>query len=208
MCLNENSMATITLREKLERSGHLDSNMTASSILIKKLEVYGYINSRHQSDIFDNFSAFLIINRDAPNEILCSNFLYQKSDNVSIVVPIYKSLRKCEAYTEYHLEDFYVPSLMSNRWYREIMTRSKYASLGRMPAARRDAEALGVLVQENMALFPVEEGRILCLDKDGEVKSVGEELLVICRYLHDGTGRMCYAKYSLDELYIDDENEL
>ncbi len=38
-------MAKITLKEMLAKSNRLASNIIVSSILIKRLEVYGYVNS-------------------------------------------------------------------------------------------------------------------------------------------------------------------
>ena len=47
-------------------------------------------------------------------------------------------------------------------------------------------------------------GHVQILDKDGVIKSIGENIMAICRYLHAETGTMCYTQYNLYEVYVDD----
>ena len=47
-------------------------------------------------------------------------------------------------------------------------------------------------------------GHVQLFDKNGAIKSIGENIMVICRYLHAETGTMCYTQYNLNEVFVDD----
>ena len=59
-----------------------------------------------------------------------------------------------------------------------------------------------ITAKNGKAMLEIQIGSILCLDRNGDVKSVGEEILAVCRYLDPETGVLNYAQYSLDELFV------
>ena len=62
------------------------------------------------------------------------------------------------------------------------------------------------MIKDGKAMMPIHKGDILCQHIiDNSTKSIGQELLAVCRYIHSATGRMCYTQYGLDELTVKDE---
>lgn len=57
---------------------------------------------------------------------------------------------------------------------------------------------------DGKAMLSAPAGHVQILDKDGVIKSIGENIMVVCRYIHAETGTMCYTQYNLNEVFIDD----
>ena len=215
-------MAILTLNDMLLKSNQLASNIIVSSVLIKKLEVYGYVNScrvENMLDIPNNQMAIVgvngIVNKSPISEIVCSNYIYQvitvfdgkQASSIGIASPVYKSLYINEKQTKLNLEDIYVPSLFSNPTYRKIKARIGTGVVVTESMINKSGLPKNIIAEDNKAMFIAEEGMILLKNKDGIIRSVGEELLAVCRYLHPETGAMCYTQYSLDELLIDNDDD-
>ena len=215
-------MAKISLNDKLLESKQLSSNIIVSSVLLDKLEVYGYVNSCRHEDMIqmpkNNYSvAYLngIINKSPHSEIVCSNFIYQvvpffdgkESSSIGLHIPIYKSLCVLSEQAKYNLEELYIPSLRANSLYRKIKARIGTGVEVTDYMIRKNGFPENIVEEERKAMFVAEEGTILLKDKDGCIKSIGEDILAVCRYLHHETGTMCYTQLSLDELFVDKEND-
>lgn len=215
-------MAKITLEEKLLESKQVSSNIIVSSVLLEKLEIYGYVNSCRHEDMIqmpkNNYSvAGLngIINKSPHSEIVCSNFIYQvvpffdgkETSSIGLHIPIYKSLCVIREQAKYDLEDLYIPSLIANSLYRKIKARIGSGLAVTEYMLRKNGFPENIIEEDSKAMFIAEEGTILLKDKDGSIKSIGEEILAVCRYLHPETGTMCYTQLGLDELFVENDHD-
>ena len=214
-------MAKISLNDKLLESKQLSSNIIVSSFLLEKLEVYGYVNSCRHEDMIqmpkNNYSVAClngIINKSSHSEIVCSNFIYQvvpffdgkQTSSIGLHIPIYNSLCVISEQAKYNLEDLYIPSLRANTLYRKIKARIGTGVAVTDYMLRKNSFPENIVEEESKAMFIVDEGAILLKDKDGCIKSIGEDILAVCRYLHPETGTMCYTQLSLDELFIENDH--
>ncbi len=215
-------MAKITLKEMLAKNNRLASNIIVSSVLINRLEVYGYINSRCVEDVlflpktsYDTVSVNGIVNKSPVSEIVCSNYIYQviifydgkKTTSIGLPTPVYKNLSISNKPTKYNLEDLYIPSLLSNPIYKKIKARIGSGVVVTERTIKNGRFPQYIVAEDNKALYIAKEGAILLEDNEGVIRSVGEEILAVCRYLHPENGTMCYTQFSLDELFVDNEDD-
>ena len=215
-------MAKITLNDMLLKSNQLASNIIVSSVLIKKLEVYGYVNSCSVENMLhlpkDSMARVRvngIVNKSPVSEIVCSNYIYQvityfdskQASTVDISSPIYNSLYINKKQTKLNLEDIYIPSLLSNPIYRKIKARIGTGVVVTESMIHKSGFPKNIIAEDSKAMFVAEEGTILLKDKEGDIRSIGEEILAVCRYLHPETGTMCYTQLSLDELFVENDHD-
>lgn len=204
----------ITLQEYLNKYGTLETGMIVKSVLVDKLEVYGFVNS----GIIDYIDYILnkgIVGKAPTNQIIQSNYMYQVMDiegeSKGVVTPIYNTLKKSKKDLEVDIKQLYIPDLVNNDTYRRL--RSRYKD-GNQPIVlkayeeRTLKEYLEISIKEGRLMVHIHEGDILCCqlcqyNLEESIKSIGKEILVVCRYIHDLTGNMCYTQYGLDELTIE-----
>lgn len=192
-----------TLEKYFNEEKILTKGLIVESILINRLEVCGYISSRFP---------YCIVNKSPHSQTVTSGYLCQTMVSLTsttteqvekITVPIFHSLAFCKEAFEIELSKFYIPSLADNPAYCQIMKgehRQSVYAINRMlqnsPIAleKRDSEFIAQVPKDS----------ILCKDKDGCIKGLGEDILAVCRYIHPETGRMHYVQYELNELFIGD----
>lgn len=221
-------MAKITLKEKLEITGALPCNIIVSSTLIKELEVYGFVNSCNSKFFVNKFRGHDkglgglavykhdfngIVNKDCSRLIIYSDFMYQVIDiqnGTSFGVegrqtPIYKKLEKSTKKMELNVEKLWIPSLWTNKYYQLI--KSHYGKGGvsvEEEILKKEGMPSTITAKEGKAILSVDVGAILMKDSSGEIGSIGEEILAVCRYIHTESGKLCYVIYGLDELYFEE----
>ena len=202
----------MTLQEYLDKYGCLKSGMIAKSVLINKLEIYGFVNC--SKEIYDNYNfrdVFqIVVNKSSTSQIIQSNYIYQvvniEGRSEGIVSPIYNRLTTSENNIEVDIKQLYIPNLINNTTYKRI--RSRYKD-GNKPIQLTKFEQktleqyLEISIKEDKLMVVIHNGDVLCQNNDDTIKSIGEEILVVCRYIHDLTGNMCYTQYGLDELTIE-----
>lgn len=210
-------MNKISLEDLLKNKGNLHCGMIAQSILVNKLEVCGYVNvcldeSMYffdaKSDLFLNG----VINKDPIGQIVLSNYIHQVITYTNgkalliqaIVFPIFKSISVSKKESSYNIEDLFIPSLEGNRYFKEIKSRKGNGVVVQESKLRKALFPSNIQEVEGKAIMTAQPGHIQCFDKHGVMKGVGENILVVCRYLHEGTGKMCYVQYNLDEVFVDD----
>ena len=88
------------------------------------------------------------------------------------------------------------------RWGR--WSRGRGRGGGACGARARGKKGRGKRKKEEEEELQKIEKHIQIIDKDGEIKSIGENIIVVCRYLHTETGTMCYTQYNLNEVFVDD----
>lgn len=210
-------MAKKDLERHLYDTGCLENGMIVSSNLIKRLEVCGFVNMQCANEL--NLEKILgdslsMINKAPYKQFVMSGYIYQIHQYVKrtsmasvtctkgVTAPIYSSLKVIHQNTEVNLEEVAIPSLEDNKTYNKI--RSRYGSgivVTESMLFRAFPKEYTITAKEGKAMLEVPEQSILCFDRKGKVKSVGEEILAVCRYLDPETGVLNYAQYSLDELF-------
>lgn len=210
-------MAKKDLERHLYETGCIENGMIVSSNLIKRLEVCGFVNMQSANEL--NLEKILgtslsMINKAPYRQFVMSGYIYQIHQYVKrtsmatvtcmkgVTAPIYSSLKTTRQNMEVNLEEVAIPSLEDNKTYNKI--RSRYGSgivVTESMLYRAFPEEYSIIAKDGKAILEVPEGSILCFDRKGDIKSVGEEILAVCRYLDPETGVLNYAQYSLDELF-------
>lgn len=209
-------MERITLEDYLKKNGSVRSGIMAKSNLIDKLEIYGFVNACKDEDMYNEgyMGRFLngIVNKEPKCQIILSNYIYQVTSHYSgnditregKVTPIFHTLAVSESEGQYNVEDIYIPSLIGKQLYRKI--KSRYGN--GVTVCDKDLKkaefpsCIGAI--DGKAIMTAPAGHVQLFDKNGAIKSIGENIMVICRYLHAETGTMCYTQYNLNEVFVDD----
>lgn len=205
-----------TLDVLLNEKGNLESGMLVSSTLIKEIEVCGFINSSiPKSSAEDNIlGLYLSLANKAPyRQVVRSNYIYQVVDYIEndrvkskgIVLPIYKTLSICKEDFEMNLEDITIPKLEPSPLYKKIHKRLGGTVKVTEYMIQKANYPDYIEARDGKAIVNIHAGNTICLDREGCIKSLGQNIMALCRYIHTETGTMCYTQYSLDELYIDEQ---
>ncbi len=167
-----------------------------------------------------------IVDKNCENQVVACNYMYQVipwSDGESIhhegvVSPIFTSLRRLDSDTSINLEQIYIPDLISHPLYRQIRSRegngvtvtehqvARYRpNSGKLDRWRNH----NIFVKEGKAYFPIKKGEIVLYSilyrklpyiSNDDIKSVAQDVLALCRYVHKLTGNNRFALFRLDEL--------
>ena len=209
-------MKRITLEDYLKNHGSVHCGMNAKSNLIDKLEIYGFANACNDEDMYNDVYAGLIlngiVNKEPKRQIVLSNYIYQVTTHYSgkeitsegMAIPIFQSLVVSGSEGQYNIENLYVPSLVGKQLYRKIKSRHGNGVVIRGYDLEKAKFPSYIKAIEGKAILNVPKSHIQIIDKDGEIKSIGENIMVVCRYLHTETGTMCYTQYNLNEVFVDD----
>lgn len=209
-------MNRITLEDYLKNHGSVHCGMIAKSHLIDKLEIYGFENACKDEDMYNDVYAGLIlngiVNKEPKRQIVLSNYIYQVTTHYSgkeitregMAIPIFQSLVVSESEGQYNVEDLYVPSLVGRQLYRKIKSRHGNGVVVREYDLEKAKFPSYIKAIDGKAILNAPKSHIQIIDKDGEIKSIGENIMVVCRYLHTETGTMCYTQYNLNEVFVDD----
>ena len=204
-------MIKTTLQQRLEENGCLEKGLLVSSLLIKEIEVCGFLNGVKSFGQTDGKFLHLynsILNKAPHRMLVRSGMVHQifeyfdgsKISSMNCVFRIYTTLTVNESDFEMDLKDIHVPALEKSSIYRDIKQGFKcFISDDKL---RKNGFPEFIKVKEDKVVCEIAPGKILCLNKDGEIRSLGEDIQVLCRYLHPETGIMCYTIYSMDELFI------
>ncbi len=209
-------MNRITLEDYLMNHGSVHCGMIGKSNLIDKLEIYGFANACKDEDMYNDVYAGLIlngiVNKEPKCQIVLSNYIYQITTHYSgkeitregMAIPVFQSLVVSESEGQYNVEDLYVPSLIGKQLYRKIKSRYGNGVVVREYDLEKAKFPSYIKAIEGKAILNAPKAHIKIIDKDGEIKSIGENIMVVCRYLHTETGTMCYTQYNLNEVFVDD----
>lgn len=204
-------MIKSTLKQHLEDNGSLEKGILVSSLLIKEIEVCGFLNGakkfQQTSDCY--LHMYNSILNKVPHRMLVRSgmvhqvFEYYDGNGIAAkncVFKIFPTLVVNKESFDVEMKDIHVPAFETSTFYREL--RKGYSRLVTEQKLRKNGFPDFVKVKDDKVICEVEPGRVLCLNSDGEIRALGEEIQVLCRYVHAETGTMCYTVYSLDELYI------
>lgn len=205
-----------TLEDYLKQNGNLQSGMIVKSNLVNKLEIYGFVNACNDEDMYNEVYAGLflngIVNKEPQHQIVLSNYIHQvtlhyKGKEITqegTTIPIFQTLKVSKSEGQYNIEDVYIPSLAGNQLYCKIKSRHGNGVSIKEFELRKAKFPSYIKESEGKAILNAPTAHIQFLDKDGVIKSIGENIMVVCRYLHTETGTMCYTQYNLNEVFIDD----
>lgn len=210
-------MDRITLEEYLKDNGSAQCGMIVKSNLVDKLEIYGFVNACKDEDMYSEVRARRliingIVNKEPKRQIVLSNYIYQVTTHYSgdeiirdgIAIPVFQTLLVSESEGLYNVEDLYIPSLIGNQLYRKIKSRRGKKVTVRKYDLENAKFPSCIKAIEGKAILNVPAAHVQFLDKDGVLKSIGENIMVVCRYVHAETGTMCYTQYNLNEVFVDD----
>ena len=175
-------MRKIRLNEYLIKEGELQSGIAVSSNLIDNLEVYGFLNCKGREEVLK-------------------------------VTPIYPMISICQEDVDLDVKRLYIPSFVGTRTKSqkivddELYSNIKYrfgtgykVSESQWEKARWPSSYS--LVDGDVVLH-IKKGEIVLQDKDGCIKSVGDSIVVLCRYLHEETGEIKFLFSRLEQLYYE-----
>lgn len=214
MKFNQIIMEMKNLEKHLFETGCVEKGIIVSSNLIDKLEVYGFVNSCQDEideDMFEracvNRLSKGVINKDPHGQIVLAYHLCQSSildNDKKTVTEIYPKLVVSKSVAKYNLEDLYVPSLRDKQLYQDIKSRKKIYDI--CNKFKKGGFPSNYKLEDGKIIIEAPKLHIKCLDNDGVTKSIGDNLIAVCRYLHSETGTMCYTQYNLNEVYVDDDH--
>lgn len=207
----------ITLTDVFTRDCVLKSGIIGESLLIGKLEVYGYVNSIDDDELLDLVlddvlsGEALFKNSDnqnvLSNHILQYNYSPKKRNTVTenYVAPIFKEVKIAKKADKYDIRDLYIPSIAMDVYYKRIKSRDNRFTPTEQ-GLRYHKFPDNIHMEDGVVTYTSEVGDFLFLDKDRVIKGIGEKVMAVCRYIHRETGKMCYTLYDLDEIMISDES--
>ena len=209
-------MRKIRLNEYLIKEGELQSGIAVSSNLIDNLEVYGFLNCKGREEVL-NGCDIQDINSSGDVEMIfddskCKIFSFYMKQN-SKVTPIYPMISICQEDVDLDVKRLYIPSFVGTRTKSqkivddELYSNIKYrfgtgykVSESQWEKARWPSSYS--LVDGDVVLH-IKKGEIVLQDKDGCIKSVGDSIVVLCRYLHEETGEIKFLFSRLEQLYYE-----
>ena len=204
-------MIKTTLMQRLEENGCLEKDFLVSSLLIKEIEVCGFLNGVKKFRQTDDQFLHLydsILNKAPHRMLVRSGMVHQifeyfngsQISSMNCVFRIFPTLTINQSVFEMNLKDIHIPALEKSSIYRDI--RKGFKRTITNDKLRKNGFPEFIKIKDDNVICEIEPGKILCLNREGEIRSLGEDIQVLCRYLHPETGIMCYTIYSLDELYI------
>ena len=185
-------MIKTTLKQRLEENGCLEKGLLVSSLLIKEIEVCGFLNGvKNFGQTDDKFLHLYnsILNKAPHRMLVRSGMVHQifeyfdgsKISSMNCVFRIYTTLTVNESDFEMDLKDIHVPALEKSSIYRDI--RQGFKRFITDDKLRKNGFPEFIKVKEDKVVCEIAPGKILCLNKDGEIRSLGEDIQVLCRYL-------------------------
>lgn len=204
-------MVKSTLKQHLEEKGCLEKGILVSSLLIKEVEVCGFLNGVKNFTQTDDRFLYLynsILNKAPHRMLVRSGMVLQifeyfdgsKISSMNCTFKIYTALTVNKKEFDIELKDIKIPTFEKSKLYSDL--RRGFKTTITEDKLRKNGFPDFIKVKDDKVMCEIEPGRILCLNQHGEIRALGEDIQVLCRYLHAETGNMCYTIYSLDELYI------
>lgn len=228
-------MKRINLTNYLEEHKHFRMGMKVSSDLLDNMVVRGFVNSSKDmiDDSRINMTkkdALLgIVDKNCCNQVICENYIYQiinwfdgeKIQQQSVVNPIYAGLYKYNYDVSINIEHLYIPDLISHPLYQRIRSRQGITITEQLVNKYRPNKDKtdrwknhDIFIKDGKAYMPIKRGDWVLRPlydmtnpfvAEKSIKSVAQEILIVCTYIHDKTGRRCFALYGPDELSIIEE---
>lgn len=228
-------MNKINLTEYLEAHCHFHYGMKVSCDLIDNMVVRGFVNSskdmidNSQLNLTKKDALLGVVDKDCVNQVICENYIYQiiswfdgeKVQQKGLVNPIYAGLYKYGFNANINIENLYIPDLITHPLYQSIRSRKGFTITEQLVNKYRPNKdkidrwkSHDIFVKDGKAYMPIKKGdwvlrplhdMINPFVAEKSIKSVAQEILVVCTYLHEETGRRCYALFGPEELTVEEE---
>lgn len=184
----------------LSQQDSLTAGVECQSSMHFKMEIYGFLNSSFLTDDFaiKNPTGIISINDDfhIVSDFLCQDSIISRKQNIH---KIYHSLRKSTEEINLCLKDLYIPSLYSVMEYRRILSRQAFVPTEKWVTKNLPSTCY---LDNGEVMMRIPEGSILLYNRKGEIQSIGEDVLAICRYKDRRTGSIHYTIHPLNELTL------
>lgn len=215
-------MEKVSLQELLDSTSTLSNGMKVCSSLMQDMEVIGYVNSCTDDNVISDLKWYssqvqlnTIVNHSNQSQIVCSNHLYQilPSPNgkelkyQGFLSPIYPKIVLSEKEWNINVESLHIPSLRSNMLYFKIKARFGTGVTVNRRMLQQANFPDTITAEEGKAIYHIPMGAMLCMDKEGQIRGVGENILALCRYVLPSTGVVNYAQFELTELFITEDTK-
>lgn len=209
-------MERIRLNDYLEKERELYSGIAVSSSIISNLEVLGFMNCKDRDDILSGYG-LNGINSYGDVEIefdnsKCKFFSFYMKQN-SRVTPIYPTVSICQKDVDIDVKELYIPSFVGTRTKNQTIIddelysriKSRFGSSYRVSENEWDKAGWSsrYSLVDGVVIAHIQKGDVILKDKDGRIKSVGEAIVVLCRYLHGETGEIRFMFSRLEQLYYE-----
>ena len=209
-------MERIRLNDYLEKERELYSGIAVSSSIISNLEVLGFMNCKDRDYILSGYG-LNGINSYGDVEIefdnsKCKFFSFYMKQN-SKVTPIYPTVSICQKDVDVDVKELYIPSFVGTRTKSQtIIDDELYSRIKcRFGTSYRVSEnewgkagwSSRYSLVDGAVIAHIQKGDVILKDKDGRIKSVGEAIVVLCRYLHGETGEIRFMFSRLEHLYYE-----
>ena len=167
-----------------------------------------------------------IVDKNCENQVIANFYMYQVipwSDGETlhqqrVVSPIYTSLKRLEFEKNINLEQLYIPDLIAHPLYNRIRSKDSHCvtvTERQVAQYKPNKDKIdrwashNIFIKEGKAYFPIKKDEIILYSflhqkqpyiSDDDIKSIAQNVLALCRYIHKETGNTRFALYSLDEL--------
>lgn len=191
------------LLDYLKEHKTLQKGMLVKSLLIDKLEIVGFLNDAEPRHCITNMNA-LSISTEASINLHNAIAIYNGYMMIgSKAYEYYSSLEMNENKQEINIESLYIPSLVSSDLYKYIRTQKNTRPITDKLLRDKNYPA-SIIAKDNTAIRVVEEGEILMKDRLGRIKSIAEDIDVICRHVNSATGVLSYTVLGINDLLVEE----
>lgn len=208
-------MERIKLNEYLEKEKNLHSGMTVSCSIISSLEVYGFLNCKGRADILSGYAHAHDLNSYGDVEMKfdsakCKVYSFYMKQNTK-VTPIYPTAAVCQKDVAIDVKELYIPGFLGTRTTRQsIEDDALYKNIKRRFGTgyevsedewRKAGWPSRYSLENGSVMSHIHEGEIVLKDKDGCIRSVGDSIVVLCRYVQEEIGEVRFFFSRLEHLY-------
>lgn len=194
-------MKRINLLDYLKAQKTIQNGMLVKSSLIDKLEIFGFLNDTEPENFLNNICELTIQTDGSVNlhNMISIYSGFMKTGNKAY--EYYTSLSINDSRMEINIENLYIPSLSRKDLYKSIRKKSNTRQITDDLLWKKFLTT-SVIAKDGSAIRVIEEGEILMKDRHGNVKSVAEDIVVICRYVNNATGLLSYTMLSINDLFV------
>lgn len=194
------------LNTLLSFEDELKCGLEVNHTLSKKMVIYGFVPV-YKKDEFITFDDDLL----PMNEFhICCNVLTSKrfddytNKYKTVTKPIFDIVKVCDKSEKLILNEIYEPELTNTqpneyskmRSYRNTRFSKKYSRPEIIEKSTSDPQQY---------LYNTTRGEYLFLDHNNDVRGVGNDFMVICRYINPVTGQIDFSMFRPDELFCESE---
>lgn len=186
--------------------------------LIPEMVIHGFVSNDLAGEADVPLKSIIsdMAGLSADNQVVCSDRLFQvhvvaertKECAKNVVMPIFHHVELDPEPHELPLETIYYQPLTGDITYNCIKACKGGGGYNVSESSFRNTK-LGdkLIVKDHRAFLKTEYGDVICKDAEGCITGVCGCFLVLCRYIHQATGKMNFALFEMNELYVEVTDE-